>query len=65
MTIPGDWRGRFFPRDPLREERACGPFPDSPQNVNVPVEGTAGRAERERDLVQQALARLNQRQTRA
>ena len=58
--VPEGWRGRFFPRDPLREQRPRQ-FPDPPENIDAPFEETSRRVEQERDLFQEALESLGGR----
>ena len=62
--IPSYLRGRFFPRDPANEPRPRPAFPETPWNIDQPFAETAARAERERDALEDAVARLNEGRTR-
>jgi hypothetical protein len=64
MSIPDYLRGAFHPRDPMNEPRPRPALPEAPWDIDRPFAETAARAERERDALQDAVSRLNERRTR-
>ena len=62
--IPESWRGVFHPRDPLTEPRPRATLPETPPNIDLPFQEAAERGERDRNALQDALARLDSSRTR-